>query len=135
MRRRRRGGRSCQDLLEVVLGVLHQSTAWSTHHLWDSRVILHHSNCTSRSLSSSTLMLPINRSRQHRSSHHNSLHQLDTRASTAGKPATSPRIVVWSNKATHREPWHPRYTNRGANKGAQHHGLAAPTTPPWRRSP
>jgi hypothetical protein len=102
----------------VVQEVHHQSTAWSTCHLWDSctnprsssGAIAHSiNNSASRSNSnnSSTLMLPLHRSKQYSLGHCNSLHQSDTRASTAVKLVTLPRnrrLLSWHPQ----ENWSPR---------------------------
>jgi hypothetical protein len=123
-RRKERG--SCQDLLEVVQEVPHQSTAWSTRHLRDSRVDLCSSSGAialnisrnSSSSNSNTLVFLLHHSSKHHSGHFSSLHQPDTHASITGKLTTFPGTAAKSSRATHQELWHLRRISRGTNKGA-----------------
>jgi hypothetical protein len=144
--RRKKGRGSCLDLLEVVGIAVHlPSTAWCIPHPLDSCVDLHSSSIgaivyntnigsSSRNSSkSSPTEHLLHHCRRLQSGHHSRLPPTVSRASIAGRWGTSPVSAVSPSKAIHRELWHPRSTSRGANRGAQHHGLAAPTTLSWMR--
>jgi hypothetical protein len=68
------------------------------------------------------------------SSHHSSFPPATSHASTIGKWDTLLMNAASPSKATHHELRHPWSINRGANRVILHHGLAAPTIPPWMRS-
>jgi hypothetical protein len=132
--------------------VLLLSTAWCIPHLRvscadrnSSRIgaIAHNSNsgnsssnsCNNSSSSSSSTMLILHHHSRLPSGRHNSFPPTTSHASTAGRWGIFLVNAASPNKATHREPWHPWSINKGANRGVLHHGLAAPTTPPWIRFP
>jgi hypothetical protein len=146
--RRRKGRGSCLDLLAVVgLAVRLPSTAWCIPHPLDSSVDLH-SNST-RAIARNTNIASSSRNNSNRSpiehllhrrcrlqsGHHSRLPPAVSRASTVGRWGTSHVSAAGPSKAIHHGLWHPWSTSKGSNRGAQHHGLAAPTTSPWMRSP
>jgi hypothetical protein len=125
----------------VVLVVLLPSTTWCIPHLGISYAdrkcnrtgaIAHNSNCGNSSSSNSTMLLPHHRSRLS-SGHHSSFSRATFHASTTGRWGTLLENGASRSKATHRELRHLWSISRGANRRVLHHGLAAPTTPPWRR--
>jgi hypothetical protein len=134
----------------VVLAVPLQSTTLCIPHLGVScvgynnskiRAIAHNSNrdnfsSNSRSSSSniSTVLLLHSHNRNPPGLHNNT--PLATfHASTMGRCATLLENAASPSKATHCDLWHPRSISRGATRRVLHHRWAAPTTPPWRRSP
>jgi hypothetical protein len=134
----------------VVLAVLLPSTTWCISHLWisytdrnSSRIgaITHNSNrgnssCNSSSNSSSTVLLLHWHSRL-LSGHHSSFLLATFHASTARRWGRGSLLenAASPSKATHHELWHPWSIGREAIRRVLRHGLAAPTTPPWRRFP
>jgi hypothetical protein len=96
--------------------------------------ITHNSNRDNFSSNSSTMLLLHRRSRPP-PGHHSNSPPATFHASTAGRWATLLENAASPSKATHRELQHPWSTSRGAIRRVLHHGLAAPTTPPWRRFP
>jgi hypothetical protein len=132
----------------VVLVVLLLSTAWCIPNLGVSYADLNSSsigaithNTTSSSSSrfnssssNSTVLLPHCHSTL-QSSHHSKLPPATFHATTTGSWDTSPASASCPSKTTHHKLRHPWSINKGANRGILHHGLAAPTTPPWMRSP
>jgi hypothetical protein len=136
----------------VVLVVLLPSTPWCIPHLGvscvghnNSRIgaIAHNSICgnfsnnscnNNISSNSSTMLLPHHHSRIPLGLQSNS-PPATFQASIAGRCATLLENAASPSKATHRELRHLWSTSRGAIRRVLHHGLAAPTTPPWRRFP
>jgi hypothetical protein len=102
--------------------VLPQITTWFTHRQRCRHAILHSSGATAHSS-------------RWQPGHHNSSLQWGTCATTTGRLGILPWIVIYLGRATHHVPHHRQQTSRGASREAQHHGLAAPTTTPWRRYP
>jgi hypothetical protein len=94
--------------------------------------ITHSSRNSSRS---TNVLCQHSNSSRWQSGHHNSLRLLVTRATIAVKSATSPRTVVSPGWAMHLVFQLLGRTNIGSSRGAQHHGLAASTTPPWMEFP
>jgi hypothetical protein len=135
-------------VIVVVLAVLLPNTAWCIPRLGASCVnhnscrigaIAHISNCdnfsrNSNNNNSSTVLLHHHHSRLPLGRHSNFLPST-FHASTAGRWATLLKNATSQSKATHRELRHPWSTNKGAIRRVLHHGLAAPTTPSWRRFP
>jgi hypothetical protein len=139
--RRRRGRESCLDLLAVVgLAVLLLSTAWCIPHSQDScadlnnssiGAITHNTNSGSSSRnnsssSSSSTMLLLHRHSGLQLGHHNRLPPAAFRASIEESWDTSLASVACPSKAIYHELRHPWSISRGA----LHHALAVPTTPP-----
>jgi hypothetical protein len=140
-------------LVVVVLAVLLPSAAWCIPHLGVSCVnhnssnnrigaIGHSSNRSNsssnnrnHSSSNSSTVLLLHRHSRLPSGRHSNFSTTTFHASTAGRWATLLENAASPSKATHRELQHPWSTNRGAIRRVMHHGLAAPTTPPWRRFP
>jgi hypothetical protein len=117
--------------------VLHQSTAWFTHHPRDSCTDLHSFGATASSFSSSShssSVVPLSlHSSRGALGHHSRSHQWGTRAITVGRLDTLLRNVCCQDKPIHHIPQHRWQTSRRANREAQCSDLATPTTPPWRR--
>jgi hypothetical protein len=151
LRRRREGGQ-CQDPPALVgLVVLLLSTAWCMPHLLDScvdpnsssiRTTAHNMNSGSSSCNNnnhnnnnSSTMLLLHRRSKLQPGHHNNLLPATFYASTAERWGILLVNAASLSKTFHHELWHPWLINKGANRGVLHHGLAAPTTPPWMRSP
>jgi hypothetical protein len=130
----------------VVLPVLLPSTAWCIPHLGVScpdrnssriRAIAHNSNrgnSSSNNNSSSTMLL-LHRHSRLPSGRHSSFPPTAFHASTVGRLGTLHENAANPSKSTHCELQQPWSINRGANRRVLHHGLAAPTTPPWMRFP
>jgi hypothetical protein len=131
----------------VVLAVLLPSTAWCIPHLGVSCVdhnssrigaVTHnsnHGNSRNNNHSRSSTMLLLQCHNRLPSSHHSSFLPATFHATTTGRWGTLLDNAVSSSKATHRELRHLWSTSRGAIRRVLHHGLAAPTTPSWRRFP
>jgi hypothetical protein len=123
----------------VALAVLILSTEWCIPHLGVSCTDL---NCSSigaithntssdisshsSSSSSSLVMLLLHLRNRRPLGHHNSFPPTTSHASTVGRWGTLLVNATSPSKATHHELWHPWSTSRGA----LHHELATPTTPP-----
>jgi hypothetical protein len=123
--RKIRGSGPCQDPPEVILAVLHRSTAWFTYHPQDSLADPHSSGVTAHSSSSSRQQL----------GHHSRSRQWGTHATTVGRLGTSPRSAACQGRPTHlvlQLLWLP---SRRASREAQRSVLVVPTTPQWRRYP
>jgi hypothetical protein len=132
-------------LAVVVLAVLLLSTVWCIPHLRVRCADLNSSSIganshntnngsSSRNRSSSTVLLPHCHSRL-QSDHRSSLSPIAFLASTVERWGTLLANAASPSKAIHRKLRHSWSISRGANRGVLHHGLAVPTTPPWRRSP
>jgi hypothetical protein len=130
----------------VILAVLLLSTAWCIPHMGVSyvdlnsssiRAITHNtsSGSSSHNSSSSSVVLLLHLHSRRPSGHHSSFPLATLHASTVGRWSTLLMNAASPRKATHHELWNPWSTSRGANRGALHHELATPTTPPWMRSP
>jgi hypothetical protein len=131
-----------------VLAALLPSTAWSITHMGvscvdhnSSRVgaVNHNSNrgnsSNSPNCSNSSTVLLLHCHSRLPLGHHSSFPPATFHASIARRWATLLENAPSPSNATHRELWHPWSTNRGAIRRVFHHGLVAPTTPLWRRSP
>jgi hypothetical protein len=139
LRKRRRRG-PCQVPPEVVIAVLHRSTAWFTHHPQESHADLRNSRVTVSSFSSSSsnsslATLPSLRISKGQLGHHSRSHQWGTRATIMGRLGTLLRNAACQGKPTHHVPQHQWQLSRRANREAQRSNLAVLTTPPWRRYP
>jgi hypothetical protein len=135
--RKRRGRAPCQDPPEVVLTVVHRSTAWFTRHPWDNHANPHSSRATTRSSSSSnstTVLFSLCNSREQLGRHSKS-RQWGTRATIMRRLGTSPRNAACQGRPTHLVHQLIWLTSRRASREAQRSVLAASTTPPWRRYP
>jgi hypothetical protein len=105
--------------------------------------IAHNSNCgnfssnnhnNSSSSNSSMVLLPHRHSRLPLG-RHNNLPPVAFPTSTVGRWATLFENATNQSKATHHELRHQWSTSRGAIRRVLCHGLAAPTTPPWKTFP
>jgi hypothetical protein len=123
------------------------STAWCIPHLRVSCIDLNKSitgaiirNTSSGSSShnsnnSNSVVLLLHLHSRRPSGHHSNFPPATSHALTVGRWGTLLVNAASPSKATHHELPRPRSTSRGANRGALHHKLAVPTTPPWRRFP
>jgi hypothetical protein len=98
-----------------------------------------HGNFSSNSHNSSnnnysTMLLPHLHNRLH-SGHHNRLPTAAFRASIVESWDILLVSASCQSEAIHLELRQPWSINRGANRRALRHGLAAPTIPPWRKFP
>jgi hypothetical protein len=130
----------------VVLAVILPSTTWCIPHLGVSCVDCNSSrtwaiarnsnrgNFSKHNSSSSTVLLPHCYSKLPLGLR-SSFPPLTFLATTAERGGTLLESAASPSKATHRELRHPWSVNRGANRRVMCHSLAAPTVPPWRRSP
>jgi hypothetical protein len=129
----------------VAQTVLLPSTAWCIPHMGvtctdlnSSKIgaIAHNINSSNNNNnhSSSTVLLLHHCNRLHLG-HHNRLPTTIFRASTVEIWDTLPANASLQSRTTLpklRQPWS---TSRRTHRGVLHHGLAVPTTPPWRRFP
>jgi hypothetical protein len=135
----------------VVLAVLLLSTTRCIPHLGVSCVdrnssiigaITHNSNCgnsssnsRNRSSNGNSIVLLFHCHSRLPSGHHNNFSPTTFHTTTAGRWGTLLENAASPSKATHRELRCLWSTNRGVMRRVLHHGLAAPTTPLWRRFP
>jgi hypothetical protein len=133
----------------VGLVVLLPSTTWCIPHLLDNCADLNNCNiwaitrntnsgsssCNNSNNSSSSTVLLLQRCNRLQSGHCSSLPLATFRASTVGRWGTLLANAARPRKAICNELRDLLLISKGANRGPLHHGLAAPTTPPWMRSP
>jgi hypothetical protein len=148
--RRRERGRCLDPLVVVVLAVLLPSTAWCIPHLGVSCVernsnrigaITHNSNRGNsssnrhNSSSSGSIMLLHHHRSRLQLGRHSSFPLATFHASTVGRWGTLLENAANPSKPTHCKLQHLWSISRGANRRVLHHGLAVPTTSPWRGFP
>jgi hypothetical protein len=121
-------------LLSIASCIPHLGVSCANHNSSRTGAITRNSNRDNCSSNGSTVVLPHRCSRLP-SGHHISFLLATSPATTVGRWGTLLENAANPSKVTHRELRHSWSISREAIKRVMHHKLAAPTTPPWWRSP